>query len=144
MLKDNLKLKFFFAPEKDKEKEFHPSMYLKSDWRPPAHVVPANIQEQIQNIEWSVKLLFKKQRFKSNLLWHQKNTLKLLQQQNDYVIVFCDKNMGPAIIERERYIKLAFIDHLNDNSTYDNLTKEEAKKSSIQKVFCEVEKWVAK
>jgi len=34
------------------------------------------------------------------------------------MVVQCDKNLGPAIIEREEYIHFAFKDHLNDSTTY--------------------------
>ena len=41
-----------------------------------------------------------------------------MQQQNDLMIITCDKNLGPAVIERQAYIRLVYRDHLNDTNTY--------------------------
>ena len=46
----------------------------------------------------------------------------MLQQQQTFLIVPCDKNLGPAIIERHDYLKLAMRDHLSDTTTYKSLT----------------------
>jgi hypothetical protein len=42
------------------------------------------------------------------------------------LVVQCDKNLGPAIIKRDDYIKLAFRDHLNDTLTYRRLSPIDA------------------
>jgi uncharacterized protein (DUF927 family) len=42
------------------------------------------------------------------------------------LVVPCDKNLGPAIIECDEYIKLAFRDHLNDTLTYRQLSPIDA------------------
>ena len=48
----------------------------------------------------------------------------MLQQQQTFLIVPCDKNLGPAIIERHDYLKIAMRDHLKDATTYKSLTSE--------------------
>jgi hypothetical protein len=60
------------------------------------------------------------------LLRHQRFALEHLRQQNDFLIVACDKNLGPSIIERDEYIKLAFRDHFSKADTYQYLTPAEA------------------
>ena len=40
-------------------------------------------------------------------------------------MVQCDKNLGPAIIEKDEYIKLIIRDHLSDSTTYSRLTGTE-------------------
>ena len=42
----------------------------------------------------------------------------MLQQQQTFLIVPCDKNLGPAIIECHDYLRIAMWDHLNDTTTY--------------------------
>ena len=42
----------------------------------------------------------------------------MLQVQQTFLIVPCDKNLGPAIIERQDYLKIAMRDHLSDTTTY--------------------------
>ena len=97
-LQDDMKLKFFFAGEKDDEKEFDPKMYINSDWRPSQHVVPCNVYHRIQNFKFSTRIIFKKKKSRSNLLWHQKLALTALQKQNTFVIVSCD-NPNPLLKE---------------------------------------------
>ena len=55
---------------------------------------------------------------KTNLLSYQTHALQSLQRQQDFLICPCDKNLGPAIIERDDYIKIAMRDHLLDGRTY--------------------------
>ena len=49
----------------------------------------------------------------------------MLQQQHTFLIVPCDKNLGPTIIEHHDYLKIAMRDHLNDTTTYKSLTSIE-------------------
>ena len=49
----------------------------------------------------------------------------MLQQQQTFLIVPCDKNLGPAIIEWHDYLKITMRDHLNDTTTYKSLTSSE-------------------
>ena len=69
--------------------------------------------------------LFKTRQGKTNLLPHQHRALRTLQQQQTFLIVPCDKNLGPAIIERHDYLKIAMRDHLSDTTTYKSLTTSE-------------------
>ena len=57
-------------------------------------------------------------------------------------MVQCDKNLGPALIEREKYIKLVIRDHLSDANTYEQLTKDQAV-SAIGLVRQKIESWIA-
>ena len=49
----------------------------------------------------------------------------MLQQQQTFLIVPCDKNLRPAIIECHDYLKIAMRDHLYDTTTYKSLTSIE-------------------
>ena len=42
-----------------------------------------------------------------------------------FLIVPCDKNLGPTIIEHHDYLKIAMRDHLSDTTTYKSLTTSE-------------------
>ena len=59
---------------------------------------------------------------KTNLLPYQIRALQHLQRQQDFLICPCDKNLGPAIIERNTYINIAMRDHLLDGRTYRRLS----------------------
>ena len=56
----------------------------------------------------------------------------MLQQQQTFLIIPCDKNLRPTIIERHDYIKIAMRDHLSDTTTYKSLTKSEIDRYSSE------------
>ena len=56
----------------------------------------------------------------------------MLQQQQTFLIVPCDKNLGPAIIKRHDYLKIAMPDHLNDTTTYKSLTSSETDRYALE------------
>ena len=49
---------------------------------------------------------------------HTHQLLKTLQNNDDFIIVASDKNLGPCIIEREMYIERFLEEHLSDITTY--------------------------
>lgn len=61
----------------------------------------------------------------TNLTALQQSHISLLRNNRDFVILMCDKNLGPAIMERDIYIQNVLNEHLLDSNTYMNLTKEE-------------------
>ena len=48
--------------------------------------------------------------------------LEYLKKPKDFIINPCDKNLGPAIIEREMYIKSILNEHLLKGEAYTKLT----------------------
>ena len=62
---------------------------------------------------------------KTNLLPYQTRALQLLQRQQDFLVCPCNKNLRPAIIEQDDYIKIAMKDHLLDGRTYRRLTDDD-------------------
>ena len=49
----------------------------------------------------------------------------MLQQQQMFLIIPCDKKLGPAIIKCHDYLKIAMRDHLSDTTTYKSLSTSE-------------------
>ena len=127
-LERSLKLRFHFAGETEQDDDetnddYNPKMYVKSKWTPPPWTYPSSqMDRRMRLFETELSRLFKRRRGKPNLLPHQNRALQRLQQQQDFLIVPCDKNLGPAIIQTEDYLKIAFRDHLNDKTTYERLT----------------------
>ena len=79
---------------------------------------------------------------KTNLLSYQTCALQLLQQQQqDFLIFPCDKNLGPAIIERDDYIKIAMRDHLLDGRTYRRLLEADCNNHKLR-LEQEVKSWI--
>ena len=83
------------------------------------------LEERLSRFSDALNKLFKTHKGKTNLLPHQQRALRILKQQQTFLIVPCDKNIGPAIIERHDYLKIAMRDHLNDMTTYKSLTASE-------------------
>ena len=130
-LTNELKLKTFMAcklDDDDDDNDYNPRMYIRTGWLPPEHLFPfpKTLYSRLNAFQTTIRPLVRKHKCISNLLPHQRNALDYLQNQKELLVVQCDKNLGPAIIERTQYIRLIFTDHLNDHKTYRRLTKPQA------------------
>ena len=104
--------------------EYDPKMYVRSNWTAPYWTLPPIVlQERLDKFVTTLNKLFKRRMGKTNLLSYQTRALQSSQQQRDFLICPCDKNLGPAIIERDDYIKIAMRDHLLDGRTYRRLSE---------------------
>ena len=108
----------FYAGQLLDNDDYDAKMYIPSSWTPANWQLPIPITRRFQNFSSHTNSLFKKRYLPSNLLQHQRNALRYLQKQNNFVIVQCDKNLGPAILEQNIYIRRALQDHLSDHKTY--------------------------
>ena len=105
---------------------YDPKIYVHSTWTPPHWTIPPiALEERLSCFSSALHKLFKTRNGKTNLLPHQHQTLWTLQQQQTFLIIPCDKNLGPAIIEHRDYLKIAMRDHLVDTTTYKSLTTSE-------------------
>ena len=52
--------------------------------------------------------------------------LSELFSRTNIPIVHCDKNLGPAVINRYTYISRAFTNHLSNTTVYQELTEDKA------------------
>ena len=126
-LERSLQLRCFFLavgyPPTDVE--FNPRLHVPSDWEIPDGFFPKPLKKRLFNFRVRLRQLFKQRRTIPNLSLPQRNALEYLRTQQEFLVVNCDKNLGPALIERDEYIKLAIKDHLSDESTYQRLSPEE-------------------
>ena len=113
-------LRFHFAGSANTSDEpYDPKMYVRSNWTPPHWTKPPVVlDKRLENFLSKLDKLLKIRTGKPNLLPYQTRALQKLQQHHDFLICPCDKNLGPAIIERDNYIKIAMRDHLLDGRTY--------------------------
>ena len=121
-------LRFHFAgkPPSEGTTTYDPKIYVHSTWTPPHWTIPPiALEERLTRFSSALNNLFKTRKGKTNLLSHQHRALRTLQQQQTFLIVPCDKNLGPVIIERHDYLKIAMRDHLSDTTTYKSLTTSE-------------------
>ena len=62
----------------------------------------------------------------TNISYVQKRLLDYLRNHLDFMVIDTDKNMGPAIIERETYVQLILTEHLL-TETYQRITEEQVR-----------------
>ena len=122
----DLRKKIYFAGQSLDNNNFDPKLYIPSDWIPPSDSIPAEIRVRIRHTIRQLKKLFRRKIAPPNLLKNQHFLLKALKSSENLMIVKTDKNLGPAIIEKSRYVDFAFRDHLGDDQTYKELTKTQA------------------
>ena len=67
-----------------------------------------------------------------NLKKNKIDILRAIRKEQEYIIVEADKNLGPFVMELDQYIERTFTDHLNNKSTYKELTLLEAKLINIE------------
>ena len=92
---------------------------------------PANEQFAIRCSDFILKVtdLFQHKRTPTRtLLPLQEKALSWLKEHPEIMVVKTDKNLGPAIIEREQYFQYAWRDHLSDRNTYRRLSPEAAQR----------------
>jgi hypothetical protein len=87
--------------------EFNPRMYIRTGWTPPEHLFPfpKELPRRLHAFEAKIKQLVQLRKCRSNLLPHQRVALDYLRNQVDLLVVQCDKNLGPALIEHKKVLK---------------------------------------
>ena len=76
------------------------------------------LKTRLENFFTHMKTTFHKRHVNPNLLMFQRQILNDLRDSKDLLIVMTDKNLGPAVIERDVYTKHVFEDHLLKTDTY--------------------------
>ena len=122
----SLRLCCFFITQPPTPSNYNPNMYIPSNWVPPDQFFPRILSQRLHNFSVAIRRAFRPRKSIPNLSSHHRYALETLRRQQTFLVVNCDKNLGPAIIERERYIEFAFRDHLSDPTTYANLSPDEA------------------
>ena len=136
-------LRFHFAGNTDSSEEpYDPKMYVRSNWTPPHWTKPPIVLDnRLNNFSSAQDKIVKIQIGKPNLLPYQTRALRQLQTQQDFLICPCDKNLGPAIMERNNYIKIAIRDHLLDGRTYRPLSEADCANQK-QRLEKEIKAWM--
>jgi hypothetical protein len=125
----------------DDDDDFDPALHISSNWQAPK-TVPL-VDNRLDRFYDSMKYIFgtKKIAVRSNLLGLQQRALKELKANPSLLVVACDKNLGPAVIERDQYIRFAFRDHLQDAATYRYLNRRE-RDDTIELIRYDIKAWL--
>ena len=113
-----------------------PSLFISSGWEPEAEQVPNELRIRLAAFASNVWKNFKPKPYRSNLNHIQAAALQELRNNDDLIVFSTDKNLGPAIIERDEYVRRVLTDHLLHKETYRRLTEQEARGrlKAIQKI----------
>jgi hypothetical protein len=121
-LRRSIRLKFTkFPPKKE---TFILKLYYKSDWPPPN--APKAIEMAVNKTKKAFMKSWKHPHLE-NLEQNKIDLLKSIKKERKYIIIASDKNLGPCIIEIDRYIKKYLEDHLNKTITYKELHELDAR-----------------
>ena len=90
--------------------------YMKNEdfFEPDTPRTDTLLQHQL-TFQMKLPLLFINQcqfQLSSNLLTHWEAAMRWLLHRNDICVLSADKNLGPVVMERSKYIHYAFKDHL--------------------------------
>ena len=107
--------------------EWHPhQLYLRDPtYTPDYNLIPREISIRINAFEKTLLPCFKHRKTSKNLSLLQQKLLRQLQNNKDFLVVPSDKNLGPVILERRKYIQRCLSDHLL-KSTYQRMTESQA------------------
>jgi hypothetical protein len=112
-LERSMRLKFHFRDKPDQE--YNKNLYISNkNWIPPHG--PEPMEQIFDKINNNINVMKMPTNRYSNLSTSQKTTLKLLQDRKDLKVCMTDKNLGPALLSTDQYIKLVK-SHLN-TTTY--------------------------
>jgi len=105
------------------------SLYIKSEYK--FHPAIVLIERALESLERAVKkkqqeLRNRRSKLGRNLSQESWNLIQHYQNNDEYIIVAGDKNLGPCIIFREDYIERGCKEHLGNELNYKELTKEGA------------------
>ncbi len=121
----DVNIKAFFAHTTE-HTDYNPKLYLPSNWEAPEALIPVALLDRTQNFFTSLKSSFRKRRVSPNLLLFQRQILNDLRDSKELLIVMTNKNLGPAVIERDVYTRRVFEDHLLQADTYRRIEPTEA------------------
>ena len=119
----NLKLRMFFDDDNDNDNtRMIPKLYVRSNWKPHPREFYPEFLDRISSFCSAVRnTLATRRKVRNNLLPMQRVALENIRKNHNLHVFKTDKNLGPAIIEKEVYIRRALDDHLLDTNTYGEL-----------------------
>jgi len=121
---------YLHSANSEKDSCYIPQIYLKNkSWNPPpaSTIIEHNLTLFEKSLKKHCDILSKKHQSTnlSNLTPLQSNTLRKLRNNEMIIVKPTDKNLGPAIMDKEDYISKVLTEHLSTND-YLRLTKQEA------------------
>ena len=111
----DVRIKFAFAGEEHEKMDCHKKIYVKSSWQPSA--ASEQLEDLLLQFEQEIRAerdIASKRPKATNLSRYQFATLQHLRSNRQVIVLICDKNLGPAVMQRDTYIAQMLSDHLQD------------------------------
>ena len=126
------------------EEVYNSKLHVDSEWIPKPWDIPPDIHDRTNAFRRQILKLLRVKRAKStNILPFQNRALSALALRTDVLVVNCDKNLGPALINTSTYVERAFKDHLSKPEVYKQYTEDEAT-THMEGVAKQVKMWMHK
>jgi hypothetical protein len=122
----NIRVKHYLVTENPPEDpNFNPKLYIKSPFFKP-RVASFAIEDTLNTFE--KKLTAKHEQYQKlcnpNIAVLQNSALRKLKDNEQFIIIEADKNMGVTVWKRSEFIKQVLKEHLNNAQVYQNITHE--------------------
>ena len=123
-LNRDVRLKYKFAGKESEQCD--KKIFVKSTWQPKAASLDTeNILKAFEENIRQERDISRARPRATNLSKHQFNILNHLRSNKDIIIIQCDKNLGPGVMQRETYIREILRQHLQDGKgTYRQISKD--------------------
>ena len=123
-LNRDVRLKYKFAGKESEQCD--KKIFVKSTWQPKAASLDTeNILKAFEDNIRQERDISRARPRATNLSKHQFNILNHLRSNKDIIIIQCDKNLGPGVMQRETYIREMLRQHLQDGKgTYRQISKD--------------------
>lgn len=117
-----------------------PRLKLPSDWIPSESEIPDEITHRLMCFFDEIEKIYKREPATSNLRHFELKLLQELQADVSLIIANADKGLGPVAVKIQKYIADALV-HLEDESTYDIISSDEAKSLTTQ-IVRDIDAWI--
>lgn len=127
-LSRQLRLGYYFLGENNEE-EISKRLYVPSDWNPPKG--PDSLETVLEKIDAAIDSYRPKRKTRNNLSSRTRKLMNQLRKREDLLVTAADKNLGPVLIESEKY-RLLCEEHLH-SETYEVVNED---MNMIKKKLC--------
>ena len=102
--------------------------------------IPNNIASRVGNFDGAFTRHFHPRNRRSNITKFQALIIQSIRENENVIIAYADKNLGPVGIDTNQYIRWALHDHLLDTSTYIQVSKDDALQSTSN-LYYKIYQW---
>ena len=124
----DIRLRIQFKDD-NKTKSTDKRLYVPNPYWQPDKAAP-KIESAIDRFKHSLeqKASSKQTSTKPNLRLTDTEALAELRDSDDLIVLPTDKNLGPAVVDKETYVRQCLTEHLLNTKNYERLTAKEAKR----------------